>query len=98
MKPLPKAQQRHMMATVAYHKLGDISRDEPDLCWVLGETDDGTSWVGNWCEGFGFFGVEFPKSTTRPVTAPEKERYERMVVRINSGPVMPVRIIMGTTP
>lgn len=28
---------RYMLATVAHHTLGDISRDKPDLAWIDGQ-------------------------------------------------------------
>lgn len=64
----------YLMATKAMHKLGDISRDEPDLCVVFSETD--TDYIGRWVEGFGFANVRFPKATTRELTAEEKARYD----------------------
>lgn len=65
---------RYMMATKAIHKLGDISRDLPDLAWIEGE--DGDDYIGVWVEGFGFADVRFPKATTRELTAEERERYD----------------------
>jgi hypothetical protein len=66
--------KRYMVATKAEHKLGDISRDDPDFCYVTEE--DETHYTGNWAEGSGFFGVRFPKETTREATAAEVERIE----------------------
>jgi len=52
---------RFMMATKATHKLGDLSRDVPDLCAIWEES--GNNYIGNWVTGFGFFNVKFPRST-----------------------------------
>lgn len=57
------------MATKAIHKLGDISRDEPDLCIIFQE--DAHNYIGNWVTGFGFIDVKFPKETTRNLTDKE---------------------------
>lgn len=65
---------RYLMATKATHKLGDLSRDDPDLCRVYAE--DGDDWIGSWVEGFGFFDVKFPKATTRPLTEVEVKEYD----------------------
>jgi hypothetical protein len=71
----------YMKATVAHHLLGDVSRAEPEQCWIWGETDK--EWVGNWVDGPGFINVKFPKETTSPSsfrarrwpTPPRKENY-----------------------
>ena len=62
-----------MMATKAFHKLGDISSDVPDLCVVEEETE--TEYIGNWVFGLGFFGVRFPKETTMDLTEEDKAKY-----------------------
>lgn len=64
---------RYMMATRAAHRLGDVSREEPDLAIVYGE--DGANYVGQWVTGAGFVDVRFPKATTRELTPDEKDRY-----------------------
>lgn len=76
---------RHMMATKALAKLGDISRDQPNLCVVSYETD--TEYIGSWVEGFGFFHVKFPKATTRPLTDEEFAKYNGRRMAINSTPL-----------
>lgn len=63
----------YKLATKAIHKLGDISRDEGDLCVVYGETE--TDYVGNWTTGLGFFDVHFPKDTVRDLTHEEEIRF-----------------------
>lgn len=36
---------RYMMATQAIHRLGDISREEPDLCVI--HSEDAENYIGN---------------------------------------------------
>lgn len=55
----------------------DISRDVPDFAAVFGEHADGCL-RGHWIEGFGFYGVHFPKDTTREITPDEQERYGQL--------------------
>jgi hypothetical protein len=57
------------VGTVAYHKLGDIGRDE-DFFAVTGE--DADNYYGNWLTGLGFVNVRFPKATTRELTDAER--------------------------
>lgn len=52
----------HMMATKAYHLLGQISNETPAVCFIYNETE--RFYVGNWVYGFGFIDVLFPKETT----------------------------------
>ena len=61
------------MATKAIHKLGDISSDTPDICQISQETE--THYIGSWVFGFGFFGVEFPKETTRELNEEDIQKY-----------------------
>ena len=61
-----------MMGTAAFHKLGDISRDEPDYFGYNDE--DAENYYGAWLTGFGFVGVRFPKATSRPMTTEEAIR------------------------
>lgn len=75
----------NMMATKAYHQLGDISSDEYDLCCVYNETPD--YYVGQWVFGYGFFDVLFPKNTTRPLTEEEIKQYDGMKMAINNRPI-----------
>ena len=72
----------HMMATKAYHQLGEISREKPDLCVIINETPN--FYVGNWSEGYGFFHVLFPKETTRDLTDEEFEKFEGTPMGINN--------------
>lgn len=51
------------IATEAYHKLGNISRNELDFC-VL-KSEDELNYYGNWLTGYGFIDVQFPKAKTR---------------------------------
>jgi hypothetical protein len=64
----------YLMATTAYHLMGDISREKPDLCTVHAE--DADNYYGSWVLGMGFFGVQFPKATTRLPTEEEKVYWE----------------------
>jgi hypothetical protein len=85
------ARDRYMIATTAIHKLGDISRDEPALAVIYGETE--TDWIGQWVAGFGMVNVAFPKATTRELTEDEKVLYRTKVVQIGShGAVERIRI------
>ena len=85
-----KKYPRHMMATTAIHQLGDISRDEPDLCVI--EHEEGDNYIGAWVTGFGFFNVKFPKTTTRELTDDEAEHFGKQAIQIGSGPAIPLRI------
>lgn len=76
---------KYMMATTAIHKLGDISRDTPDLCVVSEEDED--NFYGNWVTGFGFISVRFPKTTTRNLTEDEIEKYHGMQFSIGDTPL-----------
>ena len=80
---------KFMMATKAMHKLGDISRSE-DLCVISSETD--THYIGNWVTGFGFACVEFPKETTRELTAEEVEKYNKTYVQLASNPPIKLKV------
>ena len=75
------AQRRYMMATTAIHKLGDISSDEPDLCSITDEDEE--NYIGMWVTGYGFFGVKFPKATTRELTVKEIEKYRKLRLVMN---------------
>ncbi len=75
---------KFMMATQAMHKLGDISRDEGDLCVISSENN--THYIGRWVTGFGFIDVEFPKETTRKLTAEEVEYYNKQYVQLSNHP------------
>lgn len=81
---------RYMMATRAIHKLGDISRDKPDLCWVRDEDDE--AYIGAWVAGFGYLNVRFPKSTTRELTAEERERFDGSQLVMGNRPLSRIRI------
>lgn len=80
---------RYMIATVAHHKLGDISRDNPDLAIVYDETD--ADFIGEWATGIGFVNVRFPKATTRELTENERERYGRAFL-VTGDRVTPIRL------
>lgn len=84
-------EKKYMMATKAYHKLGEISSDVPDLCVVRRETE--TDWYGSWVTGFGFVDVRFPKETTRELTTDEIDSYNAMYVQIANQP--PVKLTVN---
>jgi hypothetical protein len=65
---------KYLMATVASHQLGDLSRESADLCYALSETD--THYIGSWVFGLGFFNVKFPKTSTRELTEQERLTYD----------------------
>lgn len=79
-----------MMATKAYHKLGDISSDKPDLCVVHSETEN--YYIGSWVTGLGFFNVHFPKSSTRELTESEVEYYENLSLSMNNQDLGKIKI------
>jgi len=81
---------KYMMATKAYHKMGDISRDEEDLCFIHEIGKD--YYVGSWVTGFGFINVEFPKETTRELTQEEIDKYNKTYVRIGSQPAIKLKV------
>lgn len=72
--------ERYLMATWAWHATGDISRDEPDLAVIYGETD--TDYIGEWVAGVGFINVRFPKTTTRELTGKEIAYYRTRLVEL----------------
>ena len=86
----PRTMDKHMMATKAFHKLGDISSDEPDLCHVYDQ--DGENYYGMWVTGFGFFDVRFPKETTRDLTNDEIKYYNSKRIQINNQPSVPLHV------
>lgn len=74
--------ERYMMATKAFHMLGEISREVSDLCVIYGEDEE--SFIGKWATGFGLVNVKFPKSTTRELTDEEKEYWHGRQIAIGS--------------
>lgn len=88
---------KHMIATTAIHKLGDISRkfDPNDnhmgnLCRVTKE--DNENYYGMWITGYGFFDVKFPKKTTRELTQEEIEYFNNQRIQINNQPSMKLKV------
>ena len=54
----------YMMATLGTHRYGDLSNQDPHLCFIYGETED--SWIGCWVFQFhNFHDIVFSKKTTR---------------------------------
>ena len=70
-----------LIATIAYHQMGELTREEGDLCCAGKESEN--YYIGNWVTGFGFFNVMFPKETTRKLTDEEVEKYNNMYVQIS---------------
>lgn len=71
----------YMMGEEAYHLMGDISSDYPEIFVAWEETDD--YFIGNWITGFGFINVLFPKKTSRRLTEVEIEKYSKIQNSIN---------------
>jgi len=80
----------YMMATKAYRLLGEISRDEPDLCSV--EKEDDENYYGHWICGFGFVSVRFPKETIRKLTIKESQHWHKRGITISGQHLSDVRI------
>lgn len=79
-----------LIATTAYHQMGELTREEGDLCWAGKESEN--YYVGAWVTGFGFFNVMFPKETTRKLTDAEVEKYNNMYVQISSQPPIKLNV------
>lgn len=75
---------KYMMATKAFHKLGDVSSDTPDLCQVF--KMDKKYYYGHWVEGYGL-NVRFPKKTTKYLTKEQVKYYKNKSVIYRSGVV-----------
>jgi hypothetical protein len=69
----PVTPPRLVVATKAYHLLGEISSEFPDWAWVSEEDVD--NYYGRWVTGLGMFNVRFPKETTRLPTPDEEHRF-----------------------
>lgn len=80
---------RYMMATTAHHALGDISRDEPSLAIIYGETED--DFIGEWATGVGFVNVRFPKAETRELAESEKAQYRGRFLVV-AGRAQPIQL------
>lgn len=81
---------KYMMGTTAIHQLGDISREEEDLCLVRFEHGD--NYVGSWVTGMGFMEVKFPKATTRELNEVEIEFFNKQFVQLASNPPMKLKV------
>lgn len=55
----------------ATHKLGDLSRSTLDAELICVSDEDASHWIGNFAEGFGFFGVMFDKTDCRMASEEE---------------------------
>ena len=88
---------KYMIATTAIHKLGDLSREldiegqlMENLCRVSEE--DNENYYGMWTTGFGFFGVKFPKESTRELSQEEIDFFNTKSVRISSQPPVKLKV------
>lgn len=70
----------YMKATTAIHKMGNISREEEDYCYVKEQNDEG--YLGSWVEGYGFINVLFPFETTRELTDEEQDFVDKQRIVI----------------
>lgn len=61
----------YMMATKAFHDLGDISESVATLCIV--HSEDNENFIGDWPGITALFGIKFPKNTTRKLTEDEEK-------------------------
>lgn len=82
--------KKYMMATKAIHKLGDISSDYYDLCFITHE--DETNYIGNWVTGLGFVNVKFPKKTTRNLTPKEVKHFNDFSYQLGNNPPIKLNI------
>lgn len=55
----------------AIHKLGDLSRETYPVELVCISDENESNWIGNFAEGYGFFGVEFAKEDCRDASDEE---------------------------
>jgi hypothetical protein len=74
-------QPRYMIGTTAIHQLGDISREDGDLCMIHSYTD--TDYIGNWVTGFGFIDVKFPRKDTRELNEEDIKKWDGKVIGIS---------------
>ena len=79
-----KIDEKYLMATTAYHNIGDFSYETPDLCCVYEETDG--AYIGSFVLGIGAFNVVFPKETTRNLTKDEVKFWSKQYIGIGSQP------------
>lgn len=82
---------KHMMATKAYHKLRELSRDKPNLCHVYDQ--DEAYYYGIWVTGLGYFDIKFPKETTRDLTQEEITHYESLCLQMSGKNLGKIKII-----
>lgn len=55
----------------AITEIGDLSRDCYDVELICVSNEDENNWIGNYAEGFGFFGVKFAKEDCREASDEE---------------------------
>ena len=74
----------------AIHKLGDIGREEDDFIDIFGEIGD--KYIGSFCEGYGFIGVQFNKKDCRSLTKEEIDSKNKKYHCINGVPRYKINI------
>lgn len=72
------------IGTTAVHRLGDISRDESNICILTDE--DETDYMGMWLEGFAMMETKFPKECVRELTEAEKEFFHDRLIKKGGKP------------
>jgi hypothetical protein len=71
----------YAMAKEAYHKLGDVSRDDWDLIQIFEEDEE--NYYGNWMYGFGLIDVRFPKKNVKQLNKKEIKKYDNSGIAIS---------------
>ena len=56
---------------IAIHKTGNLSRNCYPVELICISNEDENNWIGNYAEGFGFFGVRFRKEDCREASDEE---------------------------
>lgn len=74
----------------AFHKMGNIGRDNDDRINIHYESDN--HYMGVFCEGFGFINVIFNKEDVRPLTVEEIDKINGMYFGINNQPYHQISI------
>ena len=89
--PLPTAKTMALRdSSHAYHKLGDIGRPATTgrVEFITVRAEKPGFLVGNFCEGFGFFDVHFPREACRELTTAEEAWLSGRVTVVGPWPVV----------
>lgn len=86
-----------MIATVAHHNIGDVSRefidgDIDNLCYITKKDPKGEFYVGNWITGHGLINVRFPVDTTRELTNDEVNKFHGKRLSMGGMALAPLKI------